>query len=392
MLYTTIQNTRSAKNHADQALESTALALAFSAEMELRHHAQGTGEEIRQVFSDRVVAYALIADSDGKILFHTNPQLENTVLTDKGLQQWLQSGIASGRRTIMGTGLPAYEFNYILHRPDGTAELLRLVLHTFPADRIVSQAGKMWWTVILVLSILWATGLLFERMFTRQLRLQEALQHRQQLALIGQMTAVLAHEIRNALGSIKGYAQWVNEKIPEGDPKKAGLSLVLRGTDRIEALVNDLLLFSREETYALEPVTVDPLILEVVAAEIGEMITIEASGMEVIADREILYRAVLNGLQNALQAQGNYSGIEISVHSRGKQVEICIKDQGPGIPEADLPRLFTPFFTTKTNGTGLGLAYSKKVIEGMGGKIMLKNREDRRGAVLSIFLNKAGRG
>ena len=131
------------------------------------------------------------------------------------------------------------------------AELLRLVLHTTPADRIISRTQRMWWTVGLVLAVLWTLGILFERMFLRQLRLREELDKKERMALVGQMTAVLAHEIRNALGGIKGYAQWIGEKMDPADPKKTGIGLVLKGTDRIESLVNDLLLFSRDETYAL---------------------------------------------------------------------------------------------------------------------------------------------
>ena len=72
---------------------------------------------------------------------------------------------------------------------------------------------------------------------------REELNKRKQMAMIGQMTAVLAHEIRNALGSMKGYTQLVYEKVPETDPRKPGLAMVLKGSDRIESLVNDLLLF-----------------------------------------------------------------------------------------------------------------------------------------------------
>ena len=72
-------------------------------------------------------------------------------------------------------------------------------------------------------------------------------------------------------------------------------------------------------------------------------------------------------------------------------MEIRIEDSGPGIPEEDFSRLFTPFYTTKTSGTGLGLAYSKKVVEGMGGEISLFNHPEHRGAVLNIKLPKAGR-
>jgi signal transduction histidine kinase len=86
-----------------------------------------------------------------------------------------------------------------------------------------------------------------------------------------------------------------------------------------------------------------------------------------------------------MEANGN---LYISVHSEGSWVKIQIKDNGPGIPDSELPNLFIPFYTTKTNGTGLGLSYSKKVIEGLGGKISLSNRKDKTGAVLTISLLK----
>lgn len=254
ILYTTYQNAQSSQSLAIQALESTALALSSTAESALRTLGSKAGGEIREIFSDRVVAYALIVGRDGKILFHTNPRLVGSHISEEESRQKWPSKPASGQRITLRTGLPAYEFSYLLHRRDGTEELLRLVLHTTSADRIVSGARQMWWTVGGVLILLWAVGIALERIFTRHLRLQEELERRQQLALIGQMTAVLAHEIRNALGGIKGYAQWVDEKIEEPGPKKAGLSAVLRGAERIESLVNDLLLFSREEIYHMERV------------------------------------------------------------------------------------------------------------------------------------------
>jgi two-component system sensor histidine kinase HydH len=245
VFYITAQNTLLVRQSADLALESTALSLSSSAEMELRANPGRPGEQIRQLFSDRVVAYALIVAKDGKILFHTNPGLVGSILREEGIDRWLESGRASGRRIQLKTGLPAFEFNYILHRPDGRSELLRLVLHTVPADRILAGTQRLWWTVSLLLVLLWIIGLLLERMFSRQTRLAEQLEKKEKMALIGQMTAVLAHEIRNALGGIKGYTQWVAEKMEPEDSRKEGLSFVLKGTERIETLVNDLLLFSR---------------------------------------------------------------------------------------------------------------------------------------------------
>jgi two-component system sensor histidine kinase HydH len=390
ILYTTAQNYRSAQSLGDQALESTALALSSSAESALRAGGRRADAEIREIFSDRVVAYGLIADEKGQVLFHTNPRRIGSHLSaEETITQW-PSKTAFGRRVILGTGLPAYEFNYLLHRPDGRAELLRLVLHTTPADRIVSQARRMWWVMGGGLILLWTVGVFLERIFTRHLRLQEELERRERLALIGQMTSVLAHEIRNALGSIKGYAQWVDEKLERPDPKKAGLAAVLRGTERIESLVQELLLFSRDETFKLERLDPVPLLNEAVQSAAfswaGRVDLEKEAETFVKADKEKLGRVFLNGVQNALQAMGEEGTLRISVGRDGKWVQVVMEDSGPGIPEGEIPRLFTPFHTTKTDGTGLGLAYSKKVVEGMGGRISLVNRETGNGAALTVQL------
>jgi len=216
VLYATRLNARTAQTLAEISLESTALALSTSAETALRAGGIRAEGEIRDILSDRVVAYALIAGEDGTVLFHSNPGLAGTKLQETGLEEWLRSGKTYGRRVSLGTGLPAYEFNYLLRSPDGKAEILRLVLHTTQADRILSDARKMWWTVGAVLLLLWAVGIALERVLTRHLRLHAEVERRERLALIGQMTATLAHEIRNALGSVKGYTQWVDEKVEHG--------------------------------------------------------------------------------------------------------------------------------------------------------------------------------
>jgi two-component system, NtrC family, sensor histidine kinase HydH len=393
LLFATAEYTHSARDLALQAIESTALALSSSAESALRKGGKKDGSEVRQILSDRVVAYALIARGDGKVLFHTNQRLVGSPLPGDEVSQLLQSKKASGRRITLGTGLPAYEFNYILYRPKGAPELLRLVLHTNPADRIVSRASRMWWAVGAVVLLLWATGFTLERVFARHLRLQAEMARKERLVLIGQMTAVLAHEIRNALGGIKGYTQWVHEKLTASDSAKEGLSMVLQGTDRIESLVNELLLFSRKETYQLKSFDLRGVIQEAIHSVNPTWrgdVTLEIEPeVRVIADKDKLLRVLVNGIQNAMHAMGSEGRLQIKGRKKGRWVGIRIEDTGPGIREEERSHLFTPFYTTKTDGTGLGLAYSLKVIEGMGGTIRLDNQEEG-GAVLSIRLPRAG--
>jgi signal transduction histidine kinase len=178
------------------------------------------------------------------------------------------------------------------------------------------------------------------------------------------------------------------------DPKKEGLRVVLQGVVRIESLVDDLLLFSREEVYRLETLDTSEEVREAVKtlppSWRGTVELDLQTGGHAVADREKLGRALTNGVRNALQAMGDSGLLRLSVKTEGRWVAIRIQDSGPGIAPEDLPRLFTPFHTTKTGGTGLGLAYSRKVVEGMGGAVRLANRDTEPGAVLTIRLPRAG--
>ncbi|MDY6988836.1 MAG: HAMP domain-containing sensor histidine kinase [Thermodesulfobacteriota bacterium] len=392
MVYTTSQNTRAARTLAAQSLEGTALALSFAAERALRKAGGESNEEIRAVLSDRVVAYALIAAKDGTILFHTNPRLKGTRLPEQEVEQWTRSETPSGRRITLGTGTPAYAFDSVIHGPQGAEEMLRLVLHTAPADRIISRADRMWWTVGAMLVLVWTVGVLFERISLRHMRLQEEMERQRQLTLIGQMTAVLAHEIRNALGSVKGYSQWMEKQTGQSDPKKAALGVVLQGTDRIESLVNDLLRFSKEEVYDMKSFDLRPLIQAArdgsVSSWAGDVAMDVQEGLTVYGDREKLHRVMVNAVKNAMEATGHSGHVGISARLQGREVVVMVEDSGPGIKEKERPRLFTPFHTTKTDGTGLGLAYSRKLVEGMGGDIRLENRKGEKGAVLTVRLPK----
>jgi two-component system, NtrC family, sensor histidine kinase HydH len=394
ILYSTARNYESARLLSDQSLENTAIGLASAAEFALHHEGKSGSEEIIDIFSDRVVAYALIADVKGEIIFHTNPLMKGKILSSAEKDSMGISQKASGRRIVLGTGVPAYEFNYPVHLPDGTTEWLRLILHTSPADRIVSDARRMWWVGLSVMLLLWIVGILFERVLTRSLKLRAELERKQQLATIGQMTSLLAHEIRNALGSIKGYAQLVDEKLDSGDPKKPALAFVIQGTKRIEFLVQELLQFSRDESFKIGKVSLIPLLKEIIESVVsgwnGTWKLNETNSAFVKADEEKLRRVFINCIQNALQAMGNEGSLLVSMQSTGKWIKVEIEDSGPGIPEAQKPLLFLPFYTTKTDGTGLGLAYSKKVMEGMKGKIILENRRGIQGAVLTVFIPKAG--
>ncbi len=391
LVYITHQNAEIARSLAAKSLESTALALSTAAENALRLYGSDK-EQVRNILSDRIVAYAFITDPNGTILFHTNPGRIGTVLTKEDMGDWRPGPVAS-RQIILGTGIPAYEFDFTLHGPDGRDELLRLVLNTTQADLVSSWTNRMWWIVGSILFLLWAVGFLFEWVVRRYLMLQALQEEQKRLTLIGQMTAVLAHEIRNAIAGIKGYAQWAQGKTGELQPTKMALDAVLQGTDRVENLVNELLMFSKDEEYQIEPVALASVNREAVRNGLsswgGNVEVHIDDGIFVQADREKLYRTLVNGIRNASEAMGQDGIIRIAAAVDGHWVEVCIEDTGPGLSAENAARIFTPFFTTKADGTGLGLAYAQKMIKGMRGTIELNNRKGSRGAVLKIRLPAA---
>ena len=391
IIFTTNKNVQIVRTTAIQALTDRAWDRSSKADDALRSMGEKDPSEISAIFSDREVAYALIAREDGTVLFHTNPALINTKpFSAQEMEKWISAGTLTSRRITLGTGLPAYEFNFVMYRSEKSPEMLRLVLNTTEADKMILEAGRIKWFTGLLIGILWASGILFERFFTHRIKTQVMRENQKRLTLIGQMTASLAHEIRNALGSIKGYAQWLEEKAAEGSAQKEALSTVVTGALRIESLVQELLLYSKEESYHNEPVELAPLITEAVAASSpGHSTDMELNippGTSVRADREKLIRVIVNGIRNAMDAMGEGGSLRIYSNENSRWVSIHIEDTGGGISVKDHDRIFTPFYTTKTNGTGLGLAYAKKVIEGMGGAITLANRTGGAGAVLSIQL------
>jgi two-component system sensor histidine kinase HydH len=396
IIITTWQNLRSVRTVADQSLQNLATALSLSTENALRAQKVRAYDEIRRIFSDRIVAYAFIADRDGRIIYHTNPSfIGSTVEVKEQVDDVFRSQQPAGRRTTLRTGVSVYQFDCVLRLSKTHDEILRLVLNRSASDKVEAEAGRIWWVVSGILAVFWIIGFFFGWTLIRYTGLQEELEQRKRMALIGQMTAVLTHEIRNAIGGIKGFTQWIDEKTTDQDQRKTGLAMILKGTDRVEGLVNNLLLYSREEAYTFTEFDLLNLVREVVDARqtgwAGKVTILGDSVVTVTADREKLGRAILNGARNAIEAMGNSGDLVISITNRRQSIALSIEDTGPGIPETDLTRIFTPFFTTKTDGTGLGLAYSRKVVEGMGGQIELKNRTERSGAVLTIHLPKRRR-
>jgi signal transduction histidine kinase len=216
--------------------------------------------------------------------------------------------------------------------------------------------------------------------------LQRQIRWKENLATLGEMSAGIAHEFKNALATISGYAQMIRHEAPAGDLLENS-EKILEQTRALTHVVTEFLRFARPLELSYEAVPVGALI-DRVAEEIQEaapgcIIRAEGDFMEIPCDEALLRQALLNLTRNAAEAvrdRGAAGRVTISgsVQDRlGRPWQrLAVSDNGPGIPDQDLSKIFLPFYTTKSEGTGLGLAVVQKVAMQHGGAIEARNHTD----------------
>jgi signal transduction histidine kinase len=225
--------------------------------------------------------------------------------------------------------------------------------------------------------------------------LQKQIQLKENLAALGELSAGIAHEFKNALATISGYAQMIRgETSPHEVAEHA--AQILQQTRALTHVVTEFLKFARPLDVAAEEVTLRPLV-ERAVAEVQESVpqvtvSVEGEFAEVSGDEPLLRQAVLNLARNAAEAAGGQAHPgQVTVtgsveQSTGHAVQrISVTDNGPGISANDLPRIFLPFYTTKASGTGLGLAVVQKIVVQHGGSVEARNRPEG-GAEFIVWL------
>ncbi|HEX7320623.1 MAG TPA: ATP-binding protein [bacterium] len=198
--------------------------------------------------------------------------------------------------------------------------------------------------------------------------LEEKLKQSERLSYLGKMASWVAHEIRNPLTAIAGFAQLL---ATTRDPASIDLysGEIRNGADRINHIIDDILGFVRSKQLQMKDVDVRGLI-EGIVKHFAADIRIKGISKPVVqGEYESLRRVFVNLLQNSLDAIGKEGKVEIEIAENDEWTIIKVSDNGQGIAEQDLKCLFTPFYTTKERGTGLGLAIVKKIIDEHNGKI-----------------------
>ena len=213
------------------------------------------------------------------------------------------------------------------------------------------------------------------------------------LAAIGEMAATVAHEIRNPLGGIRGFATFLAQDIAPDDPRRRLVDKILEGAQSLDKVVNELLEYTRPVELNLRPGRCAGILdtaLGFLKYDRGQItITNEVTpDFNVLADADKMGQVFLNILLNAVQSIEGAGEIHISTAVDTTYVSTLFRDTGCGMNEEQRKKVFSPFFTTKEKGTGLGLAVSAKIVEGHGGDIAVESQLGK-GTVISVRLPRS---
>ncbi|HNQ00949.1 MAG: PAS domain-containing protein [Syntrophobacterales bacterium] len=309
-----------------------------------------------------------------------------------------------GRRSAEAIGRPAAEI-----LPVPCLEILRDLGRERPIierefECTIREAHKMPLGVIAAVlkdddgALIGRIGLFRDLSELQRLRLE--VERSRRLAAVGSLAAGVAHEIRNPLSSIKGFATYFRQRyggVPD-DVKMA--DIMIREVDRLNRVITELLEFSRPVDLKRKATDAAGLVqraadtIEIQAREKGIALRMElAAGMPpVFVDPDRMMQVLLNLFLNALAAMERGGVLSVGLDlQNGRTLRISVADTGTGIPREDLGRVFDPYFTTKPSGTGLGLAIVHRIVEAHGGDIRLES-EPGRGTTFTILLPLADPG
>jgi signal transduction histidine kinase len=212
------------------------------------------------------------------------------------------------------------------------------------------------------------------------LEVEEQLGANQKLSALGELSASLAHEIKNPLSSLRGTAEIILDEFPEGHPKREFGEILLKEVDRLNVTVDEILQFSKGQSFLGRDQPVEPLaeVISRVVRLLESHLRKKAVRLRIDSCPEAdtflvagskMSQVLLNIILNAIDAQPAHGEIELQVRSRAREMVIAISDTGPGIPENMRQAIFKPFVSGKEHGTGLGLSISAKIVEDLGGAI-----------------------
>ena len=337
--------------------------------------------EVVDELADNGLRYLVLLDSNGSVLAEAGEAKDRPNLIARAAHA------VSGEPTRVGDRI-AVVFRGASRRSRRISRVPEIAMEF--DDRVAGDLrGSARWTLVLgalaAIACFIAAAALLRWLLLRQARQAHAEQERR-LASLGQMSAILAHELRNPLASLKGNAQLLARMVSADDKQQAKAERVVLEAQRLESLTNDLLEFARTGELHIAEVPPADVLRSATENLDGSRISLDVNAAPPSwrLDAGRLRQVLANLLQNALQASEEAADrtVQASVFSEGDEVVFTVRDHGPGIAPTDLEHLFEPFFTRRVNGTGLGLAVARRLVELRGGTLSAANGEV--GAIFTV--------
>ncbi len=379
LIFSAIFTYKNAKLATEDALKMQAMGIAITIQSFLQSEWGDIADLDYGMFSDLIlnekweeIAFVSLYNLDGYVILHSNPSLIGTKIQlpkVKDYPYYSYLTLKTSERVFIG------DFKIFVDNP----YILRVALHTYSVKKIIQRA-QIYATIKLVISLsliflgFLGTALL-RKVQIMQLKLKE-------LENISLMTKILAHEIRNPLGSIKGFSQYLINKI--GDDLQIPLKIILRESLRIERLTDELILYSNPVKLIFTEISLKELLEEILLSFQRDYNDINFQfflneDIKLISDRDKLKEIIVNIIQNAIDAVYESSKVEkliiLKMEKKQKEVKFEIIDNGIGMDEEVLSKAINPFFTTKSKGSGLGLAIVNKFCEALNIRLEIKSKK-----------------
>lgn len=380
------------------------------------HHAQLQALLEEMAWQPGVLWFA-VTDENGKIIAHSDPQQVDTALYSPAQMRELKVGEQERWRRL-AEPQPALEIyrqfrplnparghhmgmmkrcNSALAQPN-VPQVIFIAFDSHELDAAQARGLRNMMIMLVAAALVIVATILAQFWFRRYRRsrqqLQEAMARKEKLMALGHLAAGVAHEIRNPLSSIKGLAKYFAERTPPGGEAQELALVMAKEADRLNRVVSELLELVRPAHLNYQPVDINALIhhsLQLVSQDaqsrgIELQFTPRPELTSIKADPDRLNQVLLNLYLNAMQAIGRDGVIHVSASEADRQrVKIVVKDSGKGMSDEELQAIFTPYFTTKADGTGLGLAVVQNIIEQHGGTIRAESQPGA-GAIFTLWL------
>lgn len=380
------------------------------------HHAQLQALLEEMAWQPGVLWFA-VTDENGKIIAHSDPQQVDTALYSPAQMRELKVGEQERWRRL-AEPQPALEIyrqfrplnparghhmgmmkrcNSALAQPN-VPQVIFIAFDSRELDAAQARGLRNMMIMLVAAALVIVATILAQFWFRRYRRsrqqLQEAMARKEKLMALGHLAAGVAHEIRNPLSSIKGLAKYFAERTPPGGEAQELALVMAKEADRLNRVVSELLELVRPAHLNYQPVDINALIhhsLQLVSQDaqsrgIELQFTPRPELTSINADPDRLNQVLLNLYLNAMQAIGRDGVIHVSASEADRQrVKIVVKDSGKGMSDEELQAIFTPYFTTKADGTGLGLAVVQNIIEQHGGTIRAESQPGA-GAIFTLWL------